>query len=424
MKVVIAGGGIGGLVTALSLHQVGIEVCVHEQVSELKPLGVGINLLPSAVRELTELGLADMLDRLGVPTSSLTYYNKFGQQIWTEPRGRDAGYNWPQYSIHRGAFQMAIAEEVEKRIGVENISYGSQLFDFQDRDESVRAIFSDRNSGNARVEVVGDILIGADGIHSAMRRKLVPDEGAPIWNGAILWRGVTEGAPFLDGRSMIMAGHEQQKFVCYPISRAAMEEGKAVNNWIAELRFRSDYEWRREDWNRLGDPMDFLPAFEHWIFDWLNVPEMIRGAEASYEYPMVDRDPLRRWSHGRVTMLGDAAHPMYPIGSNGATQAILDARVLTKAFLDHGIGPEALKAYEDVRRLATKKIVLTNRQNGPEQVMQMAEDRAPGGYEHVNDVISRDELESVAAQYKQIAGFDKNALNARDPIVPVSAYQN
>jgi hypothetical protein len=252
-----------------------------------------------------------------------------------------------------------------------------------------------------------------------MRAKLYPQEGAPIWNGRILWRGVTESAPFLSGRTMIMAGHESLKFVCYPISRDASERGRPRINWIAERLLPPDYQWRREDYNRVGKPEEFLPYFESWTFDWLDVPGLIRNAEYCYEYPLVDRDPLARWTFGRVTLMGDAAHPMYPIGSNGASQAVLDARVLAREILAKGETPAALVAYEDERRPATTKLVLLNRQNGPEQVMQLVEERAPQGFEKVTDVLSQQELEDIAANYKKVAGFQVDALNSKPAIVPV-----
>jgi 2-polyprenyl-6-methoxyphenol hydroxylase-like FAD-dependent oxidoreductase len=264
------------------------------------------------------------------------------------------------------------------------------------------------------------LLIAADGIHSTVRASLYPNEGPPIWNGAVLWRGVTRTQPFLSGRSMIMAGHEFQKFVAYPISRAALDQGEAVINWIAERKFRPDQAWGREDWNRAGQLDDFLPQFESWRFDWLDVPAVIRGAERCFEYPMVDRDPLDRWTAGRVTLLGDAAHAMYPIGSNGASQGILDARVLAREILRLGETTAALEAYEAERRPATARIVLANRGNGPEQVMQLVEQRAPDGYARIEDVLTPAELEGTAAAYKQVAGFDKDALNARPPIVAVA----
>jgi 5-methylphenazine-1-carboxylate 1-monooxygenase len=426
MTVLVAGAGIGGLTLALSLHQAGLPVKVFETSAELRPLGVGINLLPHAVRELDELGLLAELDRLGVRTAELAYYSKRGQQIWSEPRGEAAGYRWPQFSIHRGRLQMMLLAAVQARLGPDSVAAGWHLEDWRDKGdggdggdggEGVTARFVDRKTGAARGEAEGRLLIGADGIHSSLRRRLYPDEGPPIWNGAILWRGTARAKPFLTGRSMIMAGHEFQKFVCYPISHPGAD-GKATINFIAERKFAPDHAWRREDWNRPGDPADFLPQFEDWRFDWLDVPALIRAAEAIYEYPMVDRDPLPRWSEGRTTLLGDAAHAMYPIGSNGASQAILDARVLTREILARGMTAEALAAYEAERRPATAAIVLANRRNGPEQVMQRVEELAPDGFRRIEDVLDPGELEETAASYKRLAGFDKEALNSRPSIVP------
>jgi 2-polyprenyl-6-methoxyphenol hydroxylase-like FAD-dependent oxidoreductase len=420
VTVLIAGAGIGGLTLALSLHQARVPVRVFETSSEIKPLGVGINLLPHAVRELDELGLLDALDGLGVRTAELAYYSKRGQLIWSEPRGTAAGYRWPQISLHRGRLQMMLLAAVLDRLGGDCVACGWHLDDWCESGDGITARFVDKKTGGARGEVSGSLLVGADGIHSSLRRKLYPDEGAPIWNGAILWRGTARVEPYLTGRSMIMAGHEFQKFVCYPIS-SPDNDGKATINFIAERKFAADHAWRREDWNRPGDPGDFLPQFEGWRFDWLDVPALIRAAEAVYEYPMVDRDPLPRWTAGRASLLGDAAHAMYPIGSNGASQAILDARVLTREILSHGTTPEALAAYEAERRPATAKIVLANRQNGPEEVMQRVEEMAPDGFARIEDVLTPGELEATASGYKKLAGFDKDALNSRPSIVPLPA---
>lgn len=418
MTVLIAGAGIGGLCTALSLHQVGIRCRLFEAVDRIAPLGVGINVLPHAVRELTELGLQKELLALGIPTARLAYYSRRGQEIWSEPRGLEAGYAWPQISIHRGALQMLLTRTVTDRLGPDAIATGHVLDAWEDRGDRVVARLVDR-AGGGPVEVEGDLLIAADGIHSAARATLHPEEGPPIWNGAILWRGTAEAPPFLGGRTMIMAGHEFQKFVCYPIRDLA--DGRQLINFVAERKFATDQPWRREDWNRQGRVEEYLPPFEDWIFDWLDVPELIRSAGTVYEYPMVDRDPLDAWSHGRMTLLGDAAHPMYPIGSNGASQAILDARVLTRELMAHGLTAEALKAYEAERLPATARIVTANRGNGPEQVMQMVEERAPEGFDRIDDVLSAEEREGTAAAYKRLAGFDKDALNARPPIVPGAA---
>src|ERR1700761_5498483 len=417
MTVLIAGGGIGGLTLALSLHQIGVPVRVFESVPQLKPLGVGINVLPHAVRELVELGLMDKLDASGVRTKELAYFSKRGQPIWSEPRGLDAGYKWPQFSIHRGILQQILLDTATERLGADNILTSHHLSEWTETANGVRANFVDRATGKPAGAYEGDILIAADGIHSAVREKLYPNEGPPIWNGRILWRGVTAGEAFLTGRTMIMAGHEVLKFVCYPISKAPDASSKYQINWIAERHMPPTYQWRREDYNRTAKLDEFLPWFETWNFDWLDVPGLIKNCTHAYEYPLVDRDPLERWTFGKVTLIGDAAHPMYPVGSNGASQAILDARTLTREILAHGPTPKAFVGYEAERRPATTDLVMLNRRNGPEQVMQLVEERAPNGYKEVTDVLSLKELEDIAANYKRVAGFQVEGLNAKPPIV-------
>ncbi len=423
MTVLIAGGGIGGLTLALSLHQIGIPAKIFESVPALKPLGVGINVLPHAVRELIELGLLDQLDASGVRTSELAYFSKHGKPIWREPRGIEAGYKWPQFSIHRGTLQQILLDATTERLGRENILTSHHLCNWTETLDGVRADFIDRASGQSAGSHDGALLIAADGIHSAVRDKLYPQEGTPIWNGRVLWRGITKSDAFLSGRTMIMAGHEILKFVCYSISKEADPSGKFSINWVAERHMPPTYEWRREDYNRPARLEEFLPWFKDWKFDWLDVPGLIERCQQAYEYPLVDRDPLARWTFGPVTLMGDAAHPMYPIGSNGASQAILDARVLTREILRHGPTNAALLAYEAERRPATTELVMLNRRNGPEQVMQMVEERAPDGYDVVTDVLSQQELEDIAATYKRVAGFQVEGLNAKPPIVPV-ARQN
>ena len=419
MTVLIAGGGIGGLTLALSLHQIGIPCRVFESVFALKPLGVGINVLPHAVRELVELGLHDQLDAIGVRTCELAFFSKHGKPIWSEPRGIEAGYKWPQFSIHRGKLQQILLDAVKERLGAENILTSHHLTGWSETPDGIRADFIDKATGKSAGSYDGTLLIAADGIHSAIREKLYPQEGAPLWNGRILWRGITASDAFLTGRTMIMAGHEILKFVCYPISQAPDANGKYQINWVAERHMPPTYQWRREDYNRTARLEEFLPWFEDWRFDWLDVPGLIRHCPHAYEYPLVDRDPVDRWTFGRVTLMGDAAHPMYPIGSNGASQAILDARVLTREILAHGEAKEALQAYEAERRPATTELVMLNRRNGPEQVMQIVEERAPDGFNVVTDVLSQQELEDIAANYKRVAGFQVDGLNAKPPIVPV-----
>ncbi len=418
MKVLIVGAGIGGLTLALSLHQIGVRSQVYESVDDIQPLGVGINVLPHAARELAELGLDPRLAESAVATAELTYFSKHGKAIWSEPRGRHAGYNWPQYSVHRGRLQMLLFDAVCERLGADAVQLGHHLKDWEDTEHDVTASFVDRQTGNTRTTATGALLIAADGIHSAARNRLFPDEGPPVWNGAILWRGITIAKPFLTGATMAMVGHSRQKFVTYPIAADISGDGTALINWIAELKFDADHPWRREDWNRPGNFDDFLPAFAEWRFDWLDVPALISACEHVYEYPMVDRDPLPRWTRNRMTLLGDAAHPMYPIGSNGASQAILDARTMTRAILEHGPSHDALAAYEAERRPATAKIVTANRASGPDEVMDLIEQRAPHGFDDIENVASHDERAAIADKYKALAGFDKDQLNARPSIVP------
>jgi 2-polyprenyl-6-methoxyphenol hydroxylase-like FAD-dependent oxidoreductase len=412
VEISIIGGGIGGLTTALALHQAGIPCRIYESVHELRELGVGINLLPHAVRELDALGLLPELRETAVETAELCYFNKLGQLIWREPRGLEAGYRWPQFSVHRGQLQGLLLRAVTQRLGEDALSLGHHLQGYDTAaDGSLTLHFIDRKSGVALPPRRADCVIAADGIHSRVRAMHYPDEGMPVWNGAILWRGVTESEPFLSGRSMFMAGHQDQKFVCYPISADHYRKGRSYTNWIAELRYEPRELASREDWNRPGVLDDFLPQFESWQFDWLDIPRMIRNASAIYEFPMVDRDPVDHWVFGRVALLGDAAHPMYPIGSNGASQGILDAACITRMLREHSSPEAAFAAYEAERRPKASAIVLANRKNGPEQVMQMAEERAPDGFEDIADVIDHAELDAIAKRYKQIAGFDQNSLN-------------
>ncbi len=407
VRVLIAGGGIAGLTTALSLHAVGLDdVVVLESADRIKPLGVGINLLPHAVRELTELGLGEELAGAGLKTGSLSYRNRFGQEIWTEPRGLDAGYDWPQVSVHRGRLLMILLNAVRERLGPASVLEGSRVEGFEVDGAVVRTLPSGSGAQT------GDVLVGADGIHSRVRAQLVPEEGPPPWSGAVLWRGTTWSGPYLDGRTMVMAGHASQKFVCYPLTEPGVDPRGQLINWIAELR-DPDVAAAPASWNDRVDPAVPLAHFATWRFPWLDIPRVLSDAEAVFEYPMVDREPLDRWSHGPVTLVGDAAHAMYPIGSNGASQAILDARVLARELV---LGPSvdaALESYEEARRPSTTALQHANRKQGPEQVMTVVHERAPEGFDDLHSVISEQELTETAAAYKKVAGFHPAELAGR-----------
>jgi 5-methylphenazine-1-carboxylate 1-monooxygenase len=421
MKVIVVGGGIGGLSLALSLHQAGIAVRVYEAVSELAPLGVGINLQPTAVRELTELGLADELARTGIATQRLSYFNKLGQLIWSEPRGLSAGYKWPQYSMHRGQLQMLLLRAVRARIGSDNVRSGLPLTSFVQERDRVAATFNGRDSERP-VTDTADILVGADGIHSTVRRQLYLDEGEPRFAQQLLWRAAIDTEPFLGGATMIVAGHFDQRVVVYPMGRGA-KPGQLLTNWVCQLAV-SDRFPPREEWNRRVEKDGVLAAFERWRLPWLDMPALIRDTPDVYEFPLVDRDPVQSWSFGRVTLIGDAAHPMHPTGSQAGSQAIIDARALTAALLATTDPVEALTRYDAERRPAMNDVALRNRRFGPEAAMQLAHERAPDGFDRIEDVVSRQELEAAAASFSSAAGLDAERVNGRPSFVPLAARNN
>jgi 2-polyprenyl-6-methoxyphenol hydroxylase-like FAD-dependent oxidoreductase len=407
MHILIAGGGIGGLTLALALHQRGIACIVAEAVTALRPLGVGINLLPHSVKELTELGLQDRLAETAIETASLSYYNRHGQRIWSEPRGRAAGYDWPQFSIHRGELQLLLLDAVRERLGADAVLTGHTVQGYAQEGGRVQVRLQRADGSPALMEA--DALVAADGIHSAVRRQMHPAEPGLRYGQRILWRAITEGEPFGDGRSMFMAGCQDVKFVAYPISEKLRREGRSRTNWIAELTVPGDAP-PTTDWNRRVEAAVFEGPFQSWRWDWIDIPALIAGGGPVYEFPLADRDPLPHWAEGRVVLLGDAAHPMYPIGSNGASQAILDVRCLADRLVSGRPLTTALEDYQAERLPKTAAIVLANRQNGPEQVMQLAEERAPGGFGDVREVFAPGELEGIAARYKQVAGFDRSQL--------------
>lgn len=422
LHIVIAGGGIGGLTAALALAQAGHRVTVCEATAQLKPLGVGINLLPHAVAVLDGLGLLAAVREMGVETSALVFANRHGQTIFEDRRGVAAGYSHPQLSVHRGQLQMLLWDEAVRRLGVQQVRSGARVTgcaqeagqDGQDGQEG-GAIAHIACADGTTEALRCDVLIGADGIHSALRRQFYPDEGAPRWNGMMMWRGTTLARPFLDGRTMVQAGHRRAKFVVYPIAPPAAD-GTQLINWIADRRLREDgfggglTAPDRADWSRPGSVADLLPTFGDWRFDWLDVPGVIRKASQILEWPMVDRDPLPRWRHGRVTLLGDAAHPMYPIGSNGATQAILDARALAEALTAHPADPvAALDAYEAQRLPMTARIVALNRQEGLDAILDMVQERAPEGFARIDDVMDPAVLARWVQEYKTAAGHSQTA---------------
>ncbi|GGF59805.1 2-polyprenyl-6-methoxyphenol hydroxylase [Mameliella alba] len=413
-RVIIAGGGIGGLVTALTLHQIGLSCTVYEAVRELKPLGVGINLQPNAVRELFDLGIGEeLLDRCGVPAREWALVGLSGADIHAEPRGLEAGYNWPQYAVHRGRFHMALYDLVLDRLGPDAVQTGCRAAGYTQTEDS--ATLHLECAEGARTDTA-DLLIGAEGIHSAIRAQMHPDQPPIHWGGALMWRGTTRAKPIRTGSSFVGLGTHRHRMVIYPIS-APDENGLAEINWIAERTLGEDEDWTETGWFREVPIDSFVHHFEQFRYDWLDVPAMIRGASRAFENPMIDRDPVPTWVQGRVALMGDAAHAMYPTGSNGASQAVIDARTLGASLLEHGTGPAALKAYDARLCEPVSKLILRNRGAGPFGLLNLVDERCGGHFDDIDAVIPPAEREAFLADYKAAAGFAIETLNAAPPLI-------
>jgi len=425
--VLIAGGGIGGMALALTLHQIGVPCVVLEAVADLQPLGVGINLQPNAVRELHDLGFDNgVLDTIGLQAREWALVGRNGNDVYAEPRGLLAGYRWPQYSVHRGQLQMLLYQAVCDRLGPDAVRLGQRITGFRQHEAGVTALVESRDG--ERSEVQGALLVAADGLHSAVRAQMYPQQPPIQWGGAIMWRGTTPGVPIRTGASFVGVGSLRHRVVLYPISPADPATGLATINWIAEITVDNAQGWTQGDWNRRVQLSDFSHHFDGWNFGWLDVPAMLRGASEVFEYPMIDRDPVPSWVNadggdegGRVALLGDAAHVMYPVGSNGASQAIVDARVLGAALVAHGVGPAALKAYDDKLCKDISALVLRNRGAGPFGILGLVDERCGGVFNHIDEVIPAAEREAYMARYKAAAGFAIETLNAAPPTIAPGA---
>ncbi len=416
MKVIIAGAGIGGLTLALMLHRRGIDAEIYEQASEVKEIGVGINTLPAAIRELSEIGLLPVLDLTGIRTHELIYLNRQGQEVWREFRGIDGGHPVPQFSIHRGRFQKVLYDAVIERLGPASIKTGLRLAGFIQDEGGVTVHVTSGTDGLSSLTIRGDALVCADGIHSAGRAIFYPNEGAPSWNGVMMWRGATEFPEFLDGRTMFIGGGMGAKFVLYPIADAG--NGRKLTNWVVNVKVADGATQPppKDSWSRRGRLDDVLPYAKRFAVPGVDIDTLVRATDAYYEYPMCDRDPLAQWTFGRITLLGDAAHPMYPVGSNGASQAILDARCLADALQRSEHPMQALHVYEKDRLAKTAGIVHANRKGGPERVIDEVEKLAPAGFSDVEQVLShakRSAIVTSATGQKPVTSRD---LPEREPI--------
>lgn len=412
MRILIVGGGIGGLAAALSLHAAGLtDVRIIESTRSLRYAGLGLNILPDAVRELTALGLCDRLAKHAVPTAELRLFSRHGHPIWTEPRGVGAGYHWPQLSLSRRWMQEVLTEAVRERLGPAAITDGTRVTGCVPGAGTPASVTLVEEDTRAWRTVQADVVIGADGIHSAVRAALYPDEGPPPGNGMVMWRGVTWTPPFLAGRTMAVAGDDVRRIVLYPIAEDT-RRGLVLVNWVAAHPVAAG-RLGAADWLERAPLAAVLAEFGDWAFDWIDLPAVFRGAPLIHRYPMVDRDPLPRWSVGNVTLLGDAAHAMYPMGSNGATQSIVDGRVLALALAGAGDPVVALKEYERRRRPVMTRLQESNRGWGPEAIITTVHQRAPDGYAHLHDVVTPGELADVAARYAATSEAQVHQVNHR-----------
>ena len=418
-RVLIAGGGIGGLVTALTLHQVGVPCTVLEAAREMRPLGVGINIQPNAVRELQDLGIGtDDLDRVGLPAQEWALVGLNGKEIYSESRGEAAGYRWPQYAVHRGKFHMLLFDKVRERLGPGALRLGRRVTGYVHTEGGVAARMC--SDDGAVATETGRLLIGADGIHSAIRAQMHPDQPPIHWGGAVMWRGTTRARPIRTGSSFVGLGTHRHRMVIYPISHPD-EDGLATINWIAELTLDASDGWQQRGWFKPVQIKDFAHHFEGFRYDWLDVPEMLRTADVAYENPMIDRDPVKTWVDGAVALMGDAAHAMYPTGSNGASQAIIDARELGAAIVAHGATPDALRAYDEKLCGPIGAVVLRNRGAGPFGLLNLVDERCGGEFDDIDDIITQQERQEFMHGYKTAAGFAKDALNTSPPIIAPGA---
>ncbi|MEM9602882.1 MAG: flavin-dependent oxidoreductase [Pseudomonadota bacterium] len=414
--VLIAGGGIGGLTLALTLHQIGVPCRVLESVRDLKPVGVGINLQPNAVRELLELGITRaQLDEVGLPVREWALVGLNGRDIYAEPRGEDAGYRWPQYAVHRGAFHMLLYRTVCERLGVDAVQLNQRVVHYANHVTGVDVVTQD-GRGDSQHHT-GCLLVGADGIHSRVRAQMHPDQPPIHWGGAILWRGTSRTRALRTGASFIGLGTHQQRMIIYPISHPDAD-GNALINWIAEITVDAEQGWQADSWFQPAEVSDFVEHFDAYRYPWLDVPALLAGADCAYQNAMIDRDPVPTWVDGRVALMGDAAHAMYPTGSNGASQAIVDARVLGAACLEHGAQSAALRSYNASLCEPISALVLRNRSAGPFGLLNLVDARCGGVFEDIDTVVPQAERNAFMAQYKASAGFAMDALNAAPSTLP------
>ncbi|CAF3217799.1 unnamed protein product [Rotaria sp. Silwood2] len=411
--ILIAGAGISGLVTAICLHRAGFSVRIHERAQKLEEAGFGVNLQPYCVKLLYELGLESEMNEAGIRNNKAVFYSHNGQPVYQDQRGLDAGYKWPMYSMHRGRFQQLLLRHVQEEMGPDTVRLGQKLVTFRLQPHHVEVDFMNLSTGDLNTERA-KVLLAADGINSTVRKILYPDEGPPLWQGITMWRGVTRmDKLYLDGRTMIFAGNpDDRALIVYPVSEELV-------NWAFTVRIQEPGVRPAPvatDWHHRGHIEDVLPLLSDMKLDFLDIPNLIRSSIIVNQFHVTDRNPLPRWTYGRATLIGDAAHPMYPHGGNGCSQAILDARGIVLAFRTHGITPEGLETYDRLRRTASQDVVLAAREFGPDKILKIVAERSPFGFQNLSEIISSEELENMLSVYRKQVHWNVEKLNQEPPL--------
>ena len=406
VEVAIIGGGIGGLATALYLHQANVRCQVYESADNFTQLGVGINLMSHAIRALGDLGLVEAVGKVAVEPEWRRYYNHHGQLIHRELTGRFAGYQWPHYSVHRGDLHEILLRAVHDRLGADTVHMCHRFTKLTQDQRGVTLHWADPH-GEPLPPTTATIAIGCDGVNSSVRRQFYPDEGRLAFGGINMWRGSSVYRPIVDGKSVILAGSMKYgKLVIYPMR--TYPDGSQLINGNGEVRSEAA---GPNAWNKSGNVEDFIWRYKDSSIEWVDFADLVSHADMVLEYPMVDRDPVERWTFDRVTLLGDAAHPMYPRSGNGAAQSILDAQCVARLIAS--LPPvEALATFQKERLEVVNKIVVSSRSSPPDLIIETVEKRTNGEpFEKLDDVISSAELQGIIDNFHRLTGSTLAAVN-------------
>lgn len=401
MDIAIIGAGPAGLAAALRLHQRGLKPRIYETVSELKPLGVGIDVKVYGTKELEDLGILEEFRSMSVDAKDSIFYNKYGQEIYAELCGVHMGYLHEQRFVHRGYLQMLLYRKVIERLGEDAVVLGARTLKYTNNEDNTVTLDL-RYADGTESQVTADLVIAADGINSVVRRQMHPTASEPVYSGITMWRGTTLMEPFGTGNTILHIGAPQSSsMIVYPIVDNFEGTGKTLVNWVVEARRDETI----EDWNQRGTVEEVIHYYDQTEIPLLDVQEMLRNAREVYLFPLIRHDPLETWIDGRVLLIGDAAHAMYPRGGNGACQAIVDGGALAEKLATIDDVDEALQAFQDQRLNAVNGIVMAHRGEGYEVIRRMVEDRTGGErFENVEEVLPLAEADEIFSKYHSLVG--------------------